>query len=64
MEEQRIADDARAKATKAAAKLAAAQKAGPRLLAALKGVVRVADRETSEFIEARAAIAEAEGETV
>jgi colicin import membrane protein len=68
-EQQREADEARSKAAaearkaaKAAAKLASAQKAGPRLLAALKGVVRVADRETDEFIEARAAIIEAEGE--
>lgn len=51
-----------AKARKAAAKLAQAQKCGPRLLAALKGCVVVADRETAEFIEARAAIAEAEAE--
>lgn len=31
------------------------------LLAALKGVVRVADRQTAEFDAARAAIAKAEG---
>lgn len=31
------------------------------LLAALKGVVRVADRKTAEFDAARAAIAKAEG---
>lgn len=35
--------------------------AAPELLEALKGVVRVADRETDEFIAARAAIAKAEG---
>jgi hypothetical protein len=35
--------------------------AAPRLLAALKGVIRVADRATDEFDEARAAIAACEG---
>lgn len=35
--------------------------AAPALLAALKGVVRVADRQTDEFDAARAAIAKAEG---
>lgn len=35
--------------------------AAPELLAALKGVVRVADRKTDEFDAARAAIAAAEG---
>ncbi|AXH72127.1 MAG: hypothetical protein [Siphoviridae sp. ctdc_1] len=37
--------------------------AAPELLDALQGVVRVADRETDEFIAARAAIAKALGET-
>ena len=35
--------------------------AAPDLLEALKGVVRVADRDTVEFIAARAAIRKAEG---
>ena len=35
--------------------------AAPDLLEALKGVIRVADRETTEFNAARAAIAKAEG---
>lgn len=35
--------------------------AAPDLLEALKGVLRVADRKTSEFDAARAAIAKAEG---
>jgi hypothetical protein len=35
--------------------------AAPALLAALKGVLRVADRKTAEFDAARAAIAAAEG---
>lgn len=35
--------------------------AAPDLLAALKGVLRVADRQTDEFDAARAAIAKAEG---
>lgn len=35
--------------------------AAPELLAALKGVLRVADRKTDEFDAARAAIAKAEG---
>jgi hypothetical protein len=46
-----------------AAELAAAdqvRKCAPRLLAALKDCIRIADRETMEFIEARAAVAEAE----
>ena len=37
------------------------EKAAPDLLAALKAVVRVADRDTDEFAVARAAIAKAEG---
>ena len=36
----------------------------PELLAALKGVLRVADRATDEFDAARAAISKAEGETI
>lgn len=36
--------------------------AAPRILAALKSVVRIADRDSAEFNEARAAIAEAERE--
>jgi len=38
--------------------------AAPDLLAALHGVLRVADRATDEFDAARAAIAKATGETV
>lgn len=36
--------------------------AAPDMLAALKGVLRVADRKTAEFDAARAAIARAEGD--
>jgi hypothetical protein len=38
-------------------------KAAPDLLAALQGVLRVADRKTDEFDAARAAIRKAKGET-
>ena len=38
--------------------------AAPDLIAALKGVLRVADRATDEFDAARAAIAKAEGNPV
>ncbi|WP_336804043.1 hypothetical protein [Erwinia aphidicola] len=37
--------------------------AAPELLSALQGVIRVADRETDEFIAARAAVAKALGES-
>ena len=37
--------------------------AAPELLSALQGVIRVADRDTDEFIAARAAVAKALGES-
>lgn len=37
--------------------------ASPELLSALQGVIRVADRDTDEFIAARAAVAKALGES-
>jgi hypothetical protein len=56
------AQKAEAAAKRKAKKADTLAKIAPRMLAALKGVVRVADRETDEFIEARAVIAEVEAE--